>query len=58
MIWEGTRDIEEANQAAGLGQTENPDQTEAFGQIEDDASETYSANDTRVVPPLCVGNTS
>lgn len=58
MIWEGTRDIEEANQAEGLGQTENPDQTETFGQIEDDASETYSANDTRVVPPLCVGNTS
>ncbi len=58
MRWEGTRDLKEADQAKDLGQTENQDQTKTFGQIEDDAPETYPANDTRVSPPLCVGNTS
>ncbi|NJL17600.1 MAG: DUF2934 domain-containing protein [Nitrospira sp.] len=32
--------------------SENPDQTETFGQTEDDASEIYPANDTRVFPPF------
>jgi hypothetical protein len=51
MTWEGTREIEEANQAEDPNQTKYPEQTE------DDASETYPSNDTRVSLLVCVSNT-
>ncbi len=57
MTWEGTREIEEANQAEDPNQTEYPEQTEDSYQTEDDASETCPSNDTRVSLPFCVSNT-
>jgi hypothetical protein len=45
MTWEGTHEIEEANQPEG------PDQTE------DNAPETYPSNDTKISLPFCVSNT-
>ena len=57
MTWEGTREIEEANQAENSKQTENSGQTEDSDQTEDDAPETYQSNDTRVSLPFCASNT-
>ena len=54
---EGTREIEEANQAEDLDQTEELDQTEDDDQTRDDAPETYPSNDTRVSLPSCGSNT-
>lgn len=51
MTWEATREIEEANQPEDSDQTKDPN------QIEDDAPETYSSNDTRVSLSFCVSNT-
>lgn len=42
MIWEGAREIEEA------------DQSKDHGQIEDNASRTDPSNDAKVSLPFCV----